>query len=218
MWDRPSCTSDALNTMNFNVLIVNECSTCRPITRESLVYTLPSYCDGNSANSLIVCGHAGCSSSGPERVTSPTAWVWFTCSASHPYLRCSSTWEPFILLVNATVPPCMHGNIRTLRWITYGFVLSLSCAPAGVNGSDLSVRGGRLPAHQLLQLQLLAVRGSVSGRPHLPALHSARQTQASEGTSFCRCCITASSFPLKAGDGWRGREERETKQTLCKES
>lgn len=51
------------------------------------------------------------------------------------------------------------------------------CVLAGVDGLDLSVRGGRVPAHQLLQLQLLALRGPVCGRPHLPALHSARQTQ-----------------------------------------
>lgn len=55
------------------------------------------------------------------------------------------------------------------------------CVAAGPDESDLPVRGGRLPAHQLLQLQLLALRGTVRGRPHLPALHPARQTQALEG-------------------------------------
>lgn len=52
---------------------------------------------------------------------------------------------------------------------------------AGADGSDLPVCGGRLPAHQLLQLQLLALRGTVCGRPHLPALHPARATQAIKG-------------------------------------
>lgn len=58
---------------------------------------------------------------------------------------------------------------------------SLCCVAAGVNGTDLSVCGGRVPAHQLLQLQLLALCGSVCGRPHLPPHHSARQTQACQG-------------------------------------
>lgn len=56
--------------------------------------------------------------------------------------------------------------------------------PAGANGSGLPVCGGRLPAHQLFQLQLLVLCGSICGRPHLPAHHAARQTQACEGASF----------------------------------
>ncbi len=44
---------------------------------------------------------------------------------------------------------------------------------AGRDGSDLPVCGGCVSTHQLLQLQLLAVRGSVCGRTHLPANHSA---------------------------------------------
>lgn len=55
------------------------------------------------------------------------------------------------------------------------------CRPAGADGFDLPVRGGRLPAHQLLQLQLLALRGPVCGRTHLPARHRARQAQAGQG-------------------------------------
>lgn len=55
------------------------------------------------------------------------------------------------------------------------------CVAAGADGSDLTVRGGRLPAHQLLQLQLLALCGTVCGRSHPPALHPARPTQAAEG-------------------------------------
>lgn len=53
--------------------------------------------------------------------------------------------------------------------------------PAGADGSDLPMCGGRLPAHQLLQLQLLALRGSVCRRTHLPAHHPARQAQAGQG-------------------------------------
>ncbi|KAG6921897.1 solute carrier family 7 member 7, partial [Chelydra serpentina] len=43
------------------------------------------------------------------------------------------------------------------------------------HGSGLSVRGGHLPAHQLLQLQLLVLRGPVHRRAALPALEGARQ-------------------------------------------
>lgn len=52
---------------------------------------------------------------------------------------------------------------------------------AGHHGSDLPVCGGCVSTHQLLQLQLLAVCGSVCGRTHLPANHSAWQTQAGQG-------------------------------------
>lgn len=37
--------------------------------------------------------HTGCFLLEPERVTSPTVWVWFTWSATRPYLLCYSTWE-----------------------------------------------------------------------------------------------------------------------------
>ncbi|XP_037771968.1 Y+L amino acid transporter 1 isoform X1 [Chelonia mydas] len=43
------------------------------------------------------------------------------------------------------------------------------------HGSGLSLRGGHLPAHQLLQLQLLVLCGPVHRRAALPALEGARQ-------------------------------------------
>lgn len=62
---------------------------------------------------------------------------------------------------------------------------NLCCVAAGFDGSDLSLRGGRVPAHQLFQLQLLALCGSVCGRPHLPKSHPARQTEARQGACVC---------------------------------
>lgn len=47
--------------------------------------------------------------------------------------------------------------------------------------SDLPHRGGCLPAHQLLQLQLLVLHGSVHRWADLPALERAWQTQTPQG-------------------------------------
>lgn len=51
----------------------------------------------------------------------------------------------------------------------------------GCDGPDLLVCGGCVSTHQLLQLQLLVIRGSVRGRTHLPAHHSAWQIQTCQG-------------------------------------
>lgn len=51
----------------------------------------------------------------------------------------------------------------------------------GCDGTDLFMRGRCIPANQLLQLQLLAVCWIICGGTHLPSLHTARQTQTSEG-------------------------------------
>lgn len=47
--------------------------------------------------------------------------------------------------------------------------------------TDLPDSGGCLPAHQLLQLQLLVLHGFVCCRADLPPLEAAGQTQTSEG-------------------------------------
>lgn len=160
--------------------------------------------DEHFADVAIFVVHAGCFLSGPERATSLTVWVWFTWSATHPYLLCCSMWGTFIFILNTYEHQitCRHENTGTMCRNTYIYSESpcsdriisnfwLCCLAAGVNGSDLPVRGGRVPAHQLFQLQLLALCGSVCGRPHLPALHPARQTQACEGAAFITVQIPA---------------------------
>lgn len=85
--------------------------------------------------------------------------------------------------------PQMPQCAETHRYINECSVILISnCSSCGVvagfNGLDLPVRGGRVPAHQLFQLQLLALCRSVGGRSHLPAHHSARQIQACEGAAL----------------------------------
>lgn len=83
-------------------------------------------------------------------------------------------------------PTCIHVHVH-MSQLEHNYIHS---CPAGINGSDLPVCGGRVPAHQLLQLQLLALCGSVCGRPHLPAHHSARPTPTCEGAAFFFVHIT----------------------------
>lgn len=71
-------------------------------------------------------------------------------------------------------------------WLLYHFgnktkANLLLCSFAGFDGPHLPVCGGRLSAYQLLQLQLLALCGSLSCWAHLFAHHTARQTQARQG-------------------------------------
>lgn len=59
--------------------------------------------------------------------------------------------------------------------------LSLCCVATGLNGPDFPVCEGRVSAHQLLQLQLLALCGSLCGWPHLPTHHPAGKIQTCQG-------------------------------------
>lgn len=55
------------------------------------------------------------------------------------------------------------------------------CVLAGVDGIDLSVRGGRVPAHQLLQLQLLAVHRPLRRQPDIPPVQGSQHAPARQG-------------------------------------
>ncbi|XP_056268464.1 Y+L amino acid transporter 2 isoform X1 [Pseudoliparis swirei] len=63
------------------------------------------------------------------------------------------------------------------------FNRSLAPCCAVCHVADLPDSGGRLPAHQLLQLQLLVLHGPLHRRPDLPPLEGAGPTQTSQAVS-----------------------------------
>lgn len=59
--------------------------------------------------------------------------------------------------------------------------MKCSVSPAGWHVSDLPVCEGRVPAHQLLQLQLLAVHRPLRRQPDIPPVQGSQHAPARQG-------------------------------------
>ncbi|XP_069575076.1 Y+L amino acid transporter 1 isoform X1 [Brachyistius frenatus] len=88
---------------------------------------------------------------------------------------------PALLFNVSRPPPSLHRRRhRAVGPTPHVFVLR---PPAGHHGAHLPVRGGRLQADQLLQLQLLVLRGSLHFGATISALEAAGQRETPEAQS-----------------------------------